>query len=204
MRDAAFAELLVTTGVRLEEGASLLIGELPTTNARVFHGCRSTMIDLPARITKGRKPRSVPFPRRVASNFIDAYIREERSQLVDRWRRAGGVRTMRQPLIGTLAGGQRVLIKGERRPRSLATLRIDERRNLLLLPGSGAPLESAQPAALWLAQDGQALTPRHGSRYSGVPARSCRRTWAGTYTYRPIPSGIPLPSTGLHTSSKRK
>ena len=51
------------------------------------------------------------------------------------------------------------MIKGERRPRSLATLRIDERRNLLLLPGSGAPLESAQPAALWLAQDGQALTP---------------------------------------------
>jgi len=159
LRDAAFAELLVTTGIRLEEGASLLIGELPMASARVFEGCRSAMIDLPATITKGRKPRSVPFPKRVAGSFIDAYVREERSQLVDRWRRAGGVRTMRQPLIGSLAGGRRILIQGEQRLRPLASLRIDERRNLILLPEPDAPLEIAQPAALWLAQDGNALTP---------------------------------------------
>ncbi|WP_231736802.1 tyrosine-type recombinase/integrase [Sphingobium sp. CCH11-B1] len=159
MRDAAFAELLVTTGVRLEEGASLLIGELPTTSARAFEGSRSAMIDLPATITKGRKPRSVPFPKRVAGNFIDPYVREERSQLVDRWRRAGGIRTMRQPLIGSIVGGRRILMQGEQRLRPLASLRIDERRNLLLLPGPDAPPENAQPAALWLAQDGSALTP---------------------------------------------
>lgn len=159
MRDAAFAELLVTTGVRLEEGASLLIGELPTASARAFEGSRSAMIELPATITKGRKPRSVPFPKRVAGNFIDAYVREERSQLVDRWRRAGGVRAMRQPLIGSLVGGRRILVQGEQRARPLASFRINERRNLLLLPGPESPLESAQPAALWLAQDGTALTP---------------------------------------------
>jgi site-specific recombinase XerD len=94
LRDAAFAELLITTGVRLAEGASLLVGELPAMNASAFDGGRSAMVELPAAITKGRKRRSVPFPKRVAGSFIDVYVREERSRLVDRWQRSGGIRTM--------------------------------------------------------------------------------------------------------------
>lgn len=159
LRDAAFAELLVTTGIRLEEGASLLVGELPAMNAPAFDGRRSAMVDLPATITKGRKRRSVPFPRRVAGSFIDVYIREERSQLVDRWRRSGGIRTMRQPLVGSLTGARHIMIQGERRSRALASLGIDERHRLILLPEPDAPPEKSEPAALWLGQNGTPLTP---------------------------------------------
>ena len=159
LRDAAFAELLITTGVRLEEGASLLIGELPTMNAPAFDGGRSAMIELPAAITKGRKRRSVPFPKRVAGSFIDVYVREERSRLVDRWQRSGGIQMMSRPLVGSLTAGRNVLIQGEQRPRALNSLRIDERRRLVLLPSLGAPLIKSEPAALWLGQDGAPLAP---------------------------------------------
>jgi site-specific recombinase XerD len=160
LRDAAFAELLVTTGMRLEEAASLLIGEMPDAEAGIFAGKRSAMVELSPTITKGRKTRSVPYPKRVARRFVDTYVREERTQLVDRWRRAGGIRQIRHPLIGWRVDGGRVMIDGEVGARRLVTLQIEERRNLILLPKPGAPLDTAQPAALWLTERGQPMTTR--------------------------------------------
>ncbi len=158
LRDSAFAELLITTGMRLEEASSLLIGEMPDAEAAIFAGRRSAMVELSSAITKGRKPRSVPYPKRVARRFIETYLREERTQLVDRWRRAGGIRQMRQPLVGWRVDGGRLGIMGERKPRRVASLHIEERRNLVLLPKLGASVDTAQPAALWLTERGQPMT----------------------------------------------
>jgi site-specific recombinase XerD len=160
LRDAAFSELLVTTGLRLEEAASLLVGEMPDAEAAIFSGKRSAMVELSPMITKGRKPRSVPYPKRVARRFVDIYLREERTQLVDRWRRAGGIRQVRDPLVGWLVDSGRIMIDGERCARRLASMQLKERQSLLLLPKPGAPFDTAQPAALWLTERGQPMTTR--------------------------------------------
>jgi site-specific recombinase XerD len=92
LRDAAFAELLVTTGLRLEEASSLLKLELPDSSSHAFANRRISETVIPSPITKGRRTRAVPFPRRVALQFIEPYIREERSIAV-RAKRGGNVRT---------------------------------------------------------------------------------------------------------------
>ena len=61
-RNALFAELLVTTGLRLSEGGSLLLADLPR---KADSGMRSLPFDLPGAVAKGGRPRRIRIPRRV-------------------------------------------------------------------------------------------------------------------------------------------
>src|SRR6266851_507670 len=74
-RNALFAELLVTTGLRLSEGGSLLLTELPRV---IAPGPRSVLFDLSGSIAKGGRPRQVRIPRRVLA-LIQDYIDLERA-----------------------------------------------------------------------------------------------------------------------------
>ena len=72
-RNALFADLLVTTGLRLEEASHLLTAQIPVGDARAE---RQRRVELPAALTKGDRGRSMLLPRRLLPVF-DAYIAVE-------------------------------------------------------------------------------------------------------------------------------
>lgn len=80
LRNAAFADLSITTGMRCTENSVLLRSEIPRLNH--FEEKANIMMKIPAAITKGGKRRNVPFSKRLVSDFIIPYIDEERSHVV--------------------------------------------------------------------------------------------------------------------------
>jgi site-specific recombinase XerD len=76
LRNVAFAELLVTTGLRCSEAANLLRHELKPFDQ--FSSHRMVELAVPASITKGRKKRDVHYSKRVAAGPMRNYLEEER------------------------------------------------------------------------------------------------------------------------------
>ena len=76
-RNVLFAELLVTTGLRLEEAASLLVTEMPAPD-RMHAKQRSLSFRLPAAIAKGGRAREIRLPVRLLRRLAD-YIAIERA-----------------------------------------------------------------------------------------------------------------------------
>ncbi|MGE0629313.1 MAG: hypothetical protein AB7O43_15935 [Hyphomicrobiaceae bacterium] len=80
-RNALFAELLVTTGLRLEEVASLLAIELPAAD-RSPSAQKPVPFRLPASIAKDGRAREVRIPVRLLRRFAD-YMAIERANALD-------------------------------------------------------------------------------------------------------------------------
>lgn len=158
LRNAAFAELLVSTGLRSQEANSLLLMEIPYSGETRVAATRITMLRVPERITKGCKPRETPFPKRLAREYIDPYVREERAQAVERWRGAGGHRLLQDPIIACRTNDGRISLPGRRGAIRPDRLTIPERRRLLIVPSADADLQFAEPAVLWLTEDGAPCT----------------------------------------------
>jgi len=155
-RNALFAELLVTTGLRLTEAGSLLLTELPHP---AEPGSRSVPFDLPGPIAKGGRPRRIRIPRRVLRMIAD-YVDFERTISASRSEPA-----VSDPLW---------LMPEDRKARDAAgkRVRLDrltprERRCVLV----GAP-GSAQHAVLWLTEGGQ---PVPSATWEAVFRRACAR-----------------------------
>jgi len=138
-RNASFAELLVTTGMRLSEAGSLTIAELPRLCPDYP---RILPFDLPGAITKGERPRRVRFPRRVLKLIAD-YIDIERQIAV-----AKASPQFTSPLW--LATDGRSVLDGSGNRISLSRVNPQDRRRLLL--SSSDPVEHA---TLWLTERGQ-------------------------------------------------
>ncbi len=83
--NALFAELLVTTGLRLEEAASLLAIELPALE-QLPSGTRSIPFRLPGSIAKGGRSREIRLPVRLLRRLHD-YAGIERANALTRIRR---------------------------------------------------------------------------------------------------------------------
>lgn len=172
-RDALFAELLVCTGLRLEEATSLLPVDLPRHDDPALGDDRSCPIRLPAAICKGGKGREIRVPRRLLRR-IDEYLEIERSQIVARWREHRRWERIREPIM--VRGWSRDFAfvsdrNGQSRRRRDGLL-PSERRRLLVVDSAGLSLE---PAALWLTDDGRPMRP---SSWEAVFARAearCRQ-----------------------------
>ena len=82
-RNALFAELLVTTGLRLQEASSLLAMELPSPDKQ--DGQRSIPYRLAAATAKGSKGRDIRLPLRLIERLHD-YIEVERANALVRYR----------------------------------------------------------------------------------------------------------------------
>ena len=150
-RNALFAELLVTTGLRLEEASSLLRIELPSQADRHSAGQRSIPFHLPAAIAKGNKGREIRLPLRLIRRLTD-YAELERANAVAVFagRMAGSESTMPVAMLG--ADRRSVLIDdgdGPRRVR-LDLLSPVSRGRLVCRGDNGAP----EPALLWLTEAG--------------------------------------------------
>ena len=155
-RNALFAELLVTTGLRLTEGGSLLLADLPRATEA---GLRSVVFDLPGAVAKGGRPRRVRIPRRVLA-LINDYIDLERTISSARWEPS-----VTNPLWLAPEGGRIVDAAGKR--VRLDRLTPSERRRVLIgVPGK------AQHALLWLTEGGR---PVPSATWEAAFRRACVR-----------------------------
>ncbi|MDX3516150.1 site-specific integrase [Streptomyces caniscabiei] len=153
-RNASFSDLLVTTGVRLEEGGSLLEPEL--ARLRPLPEERSARLDLAALTTKGDSGRSVWVPARVLRRARD-YAEVERALTLARAAARGGWPERRWievsepgPLGGRVraATGQWISVRW-------ADLSPDERMRLVEVDEGGTRLG---PLVLWLSERGTPMT----------------------------------------------
>lgn len=141
-RNAVFAELLVTTGMRLGEAGSLLFDELPRLTA---DSPRILPFDLPGAITKGERPRRIRLPRRVLRQIED-YGDIERGIAVAKAPPRPSV-----PFV-LLPDGRNAADDSGRRI-ALTRLRPQDRQRLLRSPGG-----LAEHASLWLTERGQPVS----------------------------------------------
>ena len=167
-RNALFAELLVTTGLRLEEASFLPASELAVLVSPASRS-RQAWLALPSALTKGDRGRSVLLPRRLPQQ-IAAYVGAERSVAVAKFAARSGWRAIERPIffhrpaLGALGvalcAGRTILVDA---------LTPDERGRLVICADDGTPQE---PAALWLTEVGQPVQP---NSWEAIFARAGRR-----------------------------
>lgn len=167
-RNALFAEVLVTTGLRLEEASSLLTLELPHLTD-VPAGARSVPVRLASATAKGVKGREYRLPVRLLRRMRH-YVEVERANAAAcLTTRACHVRMRRSiALVGQGHNGV-VLDDGSGPVRvGLDLLRPAERHRLLSQTSQGGH----EPALLWLTEGGRPMPP---SSWQAVFVRASAR-----------------------------
>lgn len=166
-RNSLFAELLVTTGLRLEEASFLLACELSALNRHVTTD-RQAWLKLPDALTKGNRGRNVLVPRRLLEQ-IQAYITVERAAAVAKFQRRLGWKTVEKPIfiIARRTGARPTLHDGS--AITLDRLGPEERSRAVFCDDDGTP---QQPAVLWLTEVGQPVQP---NSWEVIFARAAKR-----------------------------
>ena len=163
-RNGGFADLMVRTGLRLSEQASLSVFEVPTERGAGGY----QRFWLPAPIAKGGSARWVYVPASLVAELA-AYVAIDRAEVIERARAAGryermpGALIVDDPAQPVVAGGGR----GERRRVAVAKLDAVARRRVLVQDADGLA-----PAAFWLGEDG---LPLSASSWKGVFATANAR-----------------------------
>lgn len=167
-RNTLFAELLVTTGLRLEEASFLLAFELDGLS-KTASCSRQTWFKLPSALTKGDRGRSVLLPRRLLQQ-ITAYIAVERTLAIAKFQSRSGWREIDRPiLIHRPIPGAVALSLANGGTALIGAVSPEERGRLVICGDDGSP---AEPAALWLTEIGQPVQP---NSWEVVFARAGRR-----------------------------
>lgn len=166
-RNALFAELLLVTGLRLEEASRLMAFEVLDLDAQGADG-RQRWLRLPGPLTKGGRGRSVLIPDRLLTQ-ITAYAAVERRRAAEAFIARGGWRAIDRPIMATAptASGRLTLVGGG--GVAVETLTPEERGRIVLCDAIGAPVA---PAALWLTEVGQPVKP---NSWEAIFARASRR-----------------------------
>lgn len=170
-RNALFAELLVTTGLRLEEAASLLLIELPCPDDDRRVEQRSLPFRIPAAIAKGNKGREIRLPLRLVRRLAD-YAELERANAVTAFAARRAAARNEALLVLHDSDGRSALIDdgaGARRVR-LDLLSAADRRRLVRCGDSGA----RKPALLWLTETGRPVTTASWESAFLRASRRCR------------------------------
>jgi site-specific recombinase XerD len=189
LRNQAFAELLVTTGLRCAEGAALLRHELPGPDTFGQH--RTLEVHVPAAITKGSKARTIHYSARVARDYVDAYVSEERSHHLHlaveqffprRTYRPSALQRLEGWIFFAPENPSKIRIvagEGVQGVVPSAKLTIEERRKLVEVKPSptGRSLEVVDFGSLWLGEGGHPLTP---AGWNAVFTQASKRLRAGS------------------------
>jgi site-specific recombinase XerD len=172
-RNALFAELLVTTGLRLSEASFLLAVEIADLARQAARG-RQSRFELPCALTKGERGRSVFLPQRLLQQ-IASYIAAERALAVAKFKHREAWNTIEQPIfIRRPEPRSSALVLRDGGTIPFAALTPDERRRLVICGDDGTPYEAA---ALWLTEIGLPVQPN--SWEAAFARASCRCSSAG-------------------------
>jgi site-specific recombinase XerD len=173
-RNALFADLLITTGLRLEEASSLLAVEIEEAIRASADGDKQVAFRLPAALTKGDKGRTVRIPASLLAR-LRSYIEVERANAVAKFKTRGASKRMPAGILVGINGGTiEVTAKdGKRTPLRLETITPDERRRLMLCDARGSAIE---PAALWLSEIGLPIAPNSWEAIFARASQRCQDT----------------------------
>lgn len=169
LRNVAFAETAVTTGIRLEENASILLKELPSIEDPRWLGTKSCPMELGKLTTKGDKGRKIWIPKRVLHDLIVPYMEEDRDNSVAK-ALSRGLYSGQDGLVTVKRWGSRdCIISGS--GTKLTYDRLDHRYRQRLYSADGGG-EAFEPGMLWLSEQG---LPMEASSFDAVFARACER-----------------------------
>jgi integrase len=127
-RNALFADLLITTGLRLEEASSLLAVEIEETIRVSASGERQVAFRLPSALTKGDKGRTIRIPASLLAR-LRSYLEVERSMAVEKFKARGMATRMFASLPCALNGDKiELATKIGRAPLRLDVITPDEPR----------------------------------------------------------------------------
>ncbi len=168
-RNALFADVMVRTGLRLAEQASLTVLEVPCGGS----GQAYQRFWLPAAVAKNGSARWVYLPAALARK-IGEYCAADRAEIIAGARSRGAYGGVRGPLViestrphpGAvlrLPGGGEVRVK-------LEQLTPAERARLLIRTPEGL-----EPAALWLGEHGMPVTASGWKEIFRAASRRCER-----------------------------
>lgn len=166
MRNTAFAEILLTTGMRCQEATAILRCEIPRVDE--FGDYKNVEFSLSNRTTKGNKARKVRYSKRVARHYIDPYIDEERSNRVKIFIKNKFPRLIyREQTLNSMAGFLFFTLSAERQFKLLSgngkwvvtspkKLSVEERSKLIQVEKSKRRgfFEVVDVGALWLSESG--------------------------------------------------
>ncbi|WP_136031802.1 MULTISPECIES: tyrosine-type recombinase/integrase [unclassified Microbacterium] len=146
-RNATFADMLVRTGLRLAEQASLFTFELPAVaRASGYH-----RYFLPASVAKGGSSRWIYIPSSVLRSLHE-YVETDRSEALERFRDSGGHRIPPDSFIlDADRRHARAVGSGHRIGTNLLT--PEERRRTFVDRG-----DALEPALLWLSESGDPMS----------------------------------------------
>lgn len=147
-RNALFAELLVTTGLRLQEAASLLWIEFPRTEP--VGALRSRSFRLAPAIAKGSKGREIRLPERVLKRLHE-YAALERTNVLMRLSQPRN-RSIEHPIRVVSHDRGRLLLEKDTVRASVDVLAPRERSRLVWA-------ETSEPLCLWLAEGARPMPP---------------------------------------------
>ena len=151
-RNALFAELLITTGLRLQEASSLLLAELPDLAAYPDHTVQSLAFRLAAAAAKGSRGRDIRLPIRLIRQ-MRIYALIERENALGRIRRRG--LTHRADRAISVVGSEHRALRlnmGDHTARVTVDQLTPMDRARLIDTATGAPL------VLWLTEDGRPMS----------------------------------------------
>ncbi|WP_308406499.1 site-specific integrase [Streptomyces sp. AC602_WCS936] len=154
-RNAAFADLLFSSGMRLTEGASLLTLEVPRLQ---LEGGRYYAGRLARAVTKSKRARTF-YASSVVVGEVEGYVESSRARVVRRAQSAGRYDGLPMRLVTHETGRRRRLLHWRDRngmvgQTALAEATVGERMSLFL-EGPAGP----EPLWLWLNECGLPLRP---------------------------------------------
>jgi site-specific recombinase XerD len=179
-RNALFADVLVYTGMRLGEAASMLACEVPQLTER-----SAGAFQVPSAVAKRGKGRTVFINTRTLRG-LHQYLEIERDELVTRCRARGYYDRMTDPVGVRSAGRYALTLEEGKRSWAYAKIDADRRRHLTWMVGG----HSSGPLLLWLGDRGEPVLP---STWQSIFRRANKRC---------AKLGIPLevhPHTLRHT-----
>ncbi len=149
MQNALFADLLVSTGLRLEEAGSLLACEVDT--GHIYGGPqRQIRFALPPAVSKGNRGRTILIPRRVLMRIQD-YVEIERARSIAKFRIRSGWTGIPHPIFVERSAYEPAIFKLSDGSTAHIDRFVPAERLRLILCDEGAPYA---PAALWLSETG--------------------------------------------------
>jgi integrase len=167
IRNALFSDLLVTTGLRLEEASSLFAFDFVFTGQ---HAGRQIRLDLPDAQTKGDRGRQILVAARLLEQ-VRAYIDVERAHAVEKFQRRSGWQLIDRPIFvhRERCGARLRLLEGGE--IALDLLGPEERGRITICDCDGTPKE---PAVLWLSEIGLPVQPNSWEVIFARASSRCR------------------------------
>lgn len=164
-RNALFADLLVTTGMRLQECGSLLVTEIPVFG-RGVPGQKTLAFSLAPAICKRAKGRTIRLPVRLVRE-LNRYVDLDRAAALAGWKPKPGV----DYLVVVAADDQGGKVRGRRRRIRWAEIEPEARRRVLLDDGAGL-----RPLSLWVGdRGGHPISPAYWTGVFDLASQRCQR-----------------------------